>query len=673
MIALGIILLLSILLSGLGRQILFWIESGTGVLFFHQQNERGEHAIYAFGIGLLLFVYLVFLLGMLGYLQASVLWGVLLVLGMISFRQSLQLLGQLREFFRQWSFASFSLFEKMLLACLCVFAILNLFIALAPPTYGYGIHSLLPIAQNYVRTHHISFIPHAFAFRPQNMVMLYVSALLLHGDGLAQLFNYVLTLSFVGLLYVVAKQYVTRKYALLAVLIFYTMPLIGIVSRSITSEPGIMLYGFLAFSAFMRWWKSSELRWLAFSGIFSGFCGGFKIVGLEVLLVLGILLLLKTGWNLLASSSRIASLVTLGYSLGIFLGLAVIAGGNWYYLSYQRTGTPFYEKGNEEQLFSKYVNTLPTQSTVAHVPNLSLVSEQGNAQNAPVLELQRAPEITKIADTQAKNVSRWVNIYQKLSQRIFRRSRVGFLQAAWQLTMLQDHQKHIISPLFLVFFPLAFIFPSKEKDFYVYMLFCLLFFVFGIHLWGRYNRYMLPIFPVLSLVTVQVFQNIERTGKWIGYVSTGICMLMLLLYFPATLHAGLNHFPAAVGLESRESYVREQCPGTYEVAQYVNQRLPEEAKLLFISEFRFILFDREWIIGPGEYDGLLFKYAHIENPDKGYQRLQALGITHILINRQKSNNSEYNGDVEYLDRFCDTYLQEIYQNSDVFLYKLRKI
>lgn len=623
-----------------------------------------EHFIYTTAVGILALISIVFLLGLVGFLYRGVLIGILVCLGIVTFQRTKVVCSQLYSSISRWCWASYSLFEKILLLCFGMWAIAYLLTALSPPTYGDALPYLFPFAQTYIRHHQIFCIPQLFAMRPKNMTMLYVVGFLLHGELLAQMFNYWLTLLTGVSIYAIARRHVAREYALLGAAIFYTMPLAGIVSGNGSSEPGVALYGFLAFCAFISWWKTFQNRWIAISGLLSGACMGFKIIGTEIPLLIGMFVVLRVIWNTLfreASPEKgdlfnrmIVPIVVFGMTCGL-------TGLPWYYLTYQWTGTPLYSGENVEQLFKQYVTDVQGRS-IETIPEEVLATP--GSPGSPPVKKNAAGFIAKLP------FSRYL---QRAFDLLFRFGPKKLAQHAWQMSMHKGHQKHGISPLYLAFIPFLLVFRLTDKCrlLYVFAIFGVLYFTVGVNLWGDYTRYIIPLWPIFSVVVAGILQSIQTKYSKIGNWYKIICIAAILLYFPSVLHSSINHAPVALGFITRDTYLSRHFPGTFAVAQYVNRNLPKTAQLLFIGESRKFLFERDFVqVGSL---GLLMQSHHFANPEIAYKRLKLLEITHIILHQQtQDNNVGYRDTNGYVENFKAQYLEFIYQDGDVCLYSLKE-
>ena len=445
MIALILLVLILLICYGSGAVLLRITGICDELRLDSERNNTLEYTGYATAVGIIILAGILYLLGISGYLSPRYFVGILTVLGLLTFHPIRKLIIESLLFLRRWSLSSYSLFEKILLLILTVHALVYLLIVLSPPTYGDGVHYLFPTAQSYVRHHQIQFVPYLFAMRPKNMVLLYVVGFLLQGAILAQLFNYALMMLLNVAVYTTAKRYVPREYALLAVTIVYTMPVVGIVASNSSSEPGIALYGFLAVSALACWWEKRQISWLILAGGFSGFCAGFKVIGLEIPLMLIAVILLRGIGDVMfpkqpSEQGRWALAKQFVLPLMIVLGAASITGLPWYYLTYRWTGTPLYSGEHVEQLFERYVRHSGKDGLVP-------ISHDGGSSDAKTDKISQH-DSNKEEPSQQHPLFRYAG---RAFSQLFRFGPRQLSELAWRMSMNRDHQGHGISPLFLTF------------------------------------------------------------------------------------------------------------------------------------------------------------------------------------------------------------------------------
>ncbi len=173
----------------------------------------------------------------------------------------------------------------------------------SPPLNYDSLAYHLAIPKIYAEQHHVSYIPHnVYANFPMTMEFLYVLGLLLRGDILAKMMHFFMGILTALAIYSFSRRYFERKTALVASLIFYNIPLVGLLSGWAFNDLMLTVYEFLAVAAIVNWFllkpASSPIpqkrggtegvprgeNWLSASAIFCGLSVGTKYPALLFLL-----------------------------------------------------------------------------------------------------------------------------------------------------------------------------------------------------------------------------------------------------------------------------------------------------------------------------------------------------------------------------------------------------
>lgn len=656
MVDIGIICILTLFASGLGEWLLIRLNIRSA--------SRLKEFVYAATVGYLFLAGSIFCLGTLGVLYRSVFVSLLLILGALTWRDWWHWLRDAWRTGRSYSWASFSGGERALLVLIGLFAGSSLLMALSPPSSGYSIHYELPAAQMYVRAHRLHFIPYLFALRPQNMMLLHMVGLLCKADFPVQMFGAVFLWLTLLMVYALTRQTGTRLTGLFAVAIFLSMPMIGYVSGTVSSEPGVFLYGFLALCAVLEWWRTGQARWLILAGGFSGFCAGVKITGVEVPFVLGLFLLGRV-WPFSAVANDATPLAfplsfvqrcrVVVLAGGVFVAALAVTMLPWYYQIYHWTGSPLYSGENPDGLISRYF------------PQLEPATPSGN----------QTPTTQNASEQETSSSSGLLGYVQAAVASLTRFGPRTLLEFVWKMSMCRDFQNIPISPLFLAFLPFLVLFRRPHQGLGMLSLFSVVYFVIGLNLWGDYNRYIIPVFPGLAVLTAISIGNIAQANRRLGQFCQVVAVGMMGLYLPVALHTGLRQGKVVVGWEERAAYLNRLFPGSFAAAEYVRQHVPTTAKLLLIGEANLFLFQREYVLGDGTPEtldfqfSLIMQYRHFHDPTVAYERLKQLGVTHVILNQHVSNNSGYRDTLKYVERFTQLHLEEIFHEAEVFIYRLK--
>ena len=125
------------------------------------------------------------------------------------------------------------------------------------------------------------------------MEMLYTLGLLLQNTILVNCLNYLVHLLLLAGIYSFARTYFSHRIGLMSMLIFYTVPWVGLESFLPYIDLAQGLYTFLALYALLNWIIRRHFSWLVMCGIMTGIGASMKYQGVHNVLLMGITL---SGW-----------------------------------------------------------------------------------------------------------------------------------------------------------------------------------------------------------------------------------------------------------------------------------------------------------------------------------------------------------------------------------------
>ena len=131
---------------------------------------------------------------------------------------------------------------------------------------------------------------------------------------------------------------VSRRWALLAVLVVATVPSAYHVASSAYIDIALALYVTLAIYAMSRWWKSLELGWLILLATFLGAALSIKLTSAFISAAVALVILLRARKEK-ENSAESRKIVALGF--GALLLAGVIA-SPWYLRTWNATGSPVF-------------------------------------------------------------------------------------------------------------------------------------------------------------------------------------------------------------------------------------------------------------------------------------------------------------------------------------------
>ncbi len=205
---------------------------------------------------------------------------------------------------------------------------------------------------------------------------------------------------------------------------------------------------------------------------------------------------------------------------------------------------------------------------------------------------------------------------------------LNFIKIPWTITMSPQTFEGFgdnIGPAYLAWVPGLFIFRKSLSPF-KFWIFYAIFYLTAWFLLGQSLRFLFPILPVLALLSAISIEDLfKRCPSWI---STLLISVVFLIHSGLALYHYRGDFNFALGRESREHYLASK-ERSFEIATYVNQNLPTNAKILNAEEVHQFYFDR-----PLVREALYSRDSHYETQAKNLteviERLRLEGFTHIL-------------------------------------------
>ncbi|MCX8011850.1 MAG: glycosyltransferase family 39 protein, partial [Desulfobacterota bacterium] len=480
----------------------------------------------------------------------------------------------------------FSLAETILISLIFGVVILALFNTLTPPFYRDSLIHHLALPKWHLRYHRIVDLPFAiFSYYPPFMEMLYTGALFFGSDILAQLFHYLFYLGCLFFTFLLARKFLSRPLSLLTVLLFGSLPVVFRIASVAYSDFGLTFFTLGGSLALFYWIKTKESNWLTLSAVMVGLAVSCKYNGLIIFLffiayILLIMLREKLGGKYLIKNTF------------LFLLLVFLVNSFWLGKNFFSLGNPIFPLGN------KFLGKKPEQ-----------------------IQLPLPP--------------------RKIRKILYGESLKDQILLPWNLavktkTKVRQELDGVINPIFLIFLPAFFFIPKKSTDIKWITSFCLFYFL---SFWASgviRLRYLMPIYPFLSFLTIYSISSWkDQKKKTLGLILINLSLVLNFYWIlPDTIKVNPINF--LVGKESRAAFLTRQLP-VYPVFEYINHHLPLTARIMLVYGGNFgndgYYLDRDyyftyWDQGAGIKD-ILQKSS---TPEEVRLELKRKGITHLLIN-----------------------------------------
>ncbi len=608
--------------------VLIAISSGTGRILLPGKNELqitfGQTFIFSTGIGFAILGYSVFLLASLQYLSdltVYILLGVLCVsalVGWMIFFNSLKVSIQ--------SKAALPVADRLIGAALLAGIFLCMILALTPAVGKDSLSYHLAVPKLYLLHDGFYFIPgNFFSNYPLFGEMLFSVGLVVQGDILAKCIQFSVLLLVLTAMWQYMKQHLPEvSTKALPLLVFLSIPSVFAASHMAYTDLILTLYAFLAVFAYTSWLDRLDTRWLVLTAIFTGIAVATKYAGL-ILPFIGCLGIIFASYRHQTANSKIF------YFLGVYLGITVVVGCPFYIKNLILTGNPFYP------LFYEVFG--------------------GKGWDA---------ELTRIHDIFLKHLGMGRDFWD-------------YIRLPWNLSF---HAKMnslrfdgVLGPIFILALPFLFAvkkMPNTVKIGLIYSGFMFLFWAAS----AQQMRYLIPIFPFLSLMTAYLLSYFNRTK---AVYSILICMIAISIgingYHIVSDYSRIKPLPYIMGKEDRDEFLERNVP-SYAMFRDMNAHLPEKVNVFFIYMKNF-----GYLINRPYYSDSMFESHTIQKilrqastPENVYDALKQKGVTHILydVRYVSGNLSTFTAlEKNLFEAFQNKYLKLIKtENRRYYLYRL---
>lgn len=497
--------------------------------------------------------------------------------------------------------------------------IIELPIALLPPTARDALIYHLAYPKLYLQHGRIFELPFAFySYYPMNTELLFMIPLYLGKDSLAAIIHMAFGLMTAGLIYYYLKSKIDSAYALLGAFIFLSTPIVIKLSTIPYVDLALGFHSAAAVLALLRWRVDKKTKWLVISGIFSGLALGTKYNGLYISMILAFMCLH------MARHERPFN------ALAIFLSISIVIAFPWYIKNAIQTGNPF------APLFFNVFGGLkiPEQPTVQILLKRHLFYGEN-----------------------------WFDILL-VPLRVFFQGRDDDMQ----------HFDGVLNPILLLFLPVAF--HRRYSDTGYLGLFSIFYFLLVFFIADMQIRFLLPILPALTILTVIGINRLMGFSKIKALVIVAVAaMLSLNLVYLAVYFGNKEPLPYITGKVSRDEYLIKHLRG-YDASLYINKSLPKDAKVLMIYAG-----DRGYYLNRDYYYNSYLSGQPIKEALDGSRdgrdvakEIREKGITHILMDERllgefMENNLD-DKSIALFSRFSVEYLKAIYSSEGYIIYQI---
>jgi len=410
------------------------------------------------------------------------------------------------------------------------------------------------------------------SYRPLLMTVLYATGLFFQNVAIAKLFHW-----FCGVLLILALSIkvdeVTknRKLALFMGLMLWLTPTLMNQITTTYIDAGVSLFIFLGYCVVIDGFDELKKANFFYGGLLIGLAVAIRSLALGAFLALMVML----GLRLLQRGSRKRVMIA-----GVCLAFGVLlTSGYWFLRDWIYTGNPVYP----------YLGSLFGNEELSYLTRL-------------YFQVMGPPK-----------------------------SLGAFLMIPWNITFKPEDfdYHHWIGPFYLSVLPAAGYAAFKIKKARTHLLFIFLSMIIW-YFTGQEIRYLLPVFPVYLIVVAMgvsdlanVFSEMRR-GTYLAKVAS--CLAIISLLSLTAYHYRYQFLPV-FRIWSSGEYLRK-TERTIPVADWVNENLPPNARILSLVEPHLFYFDREVILDVEFH--IRTHYKDQSSSAAIAAILKEKGITHIL-------------------------------------------
>ena len=488
--------------------------------------------------------------------------------------------------------------NKLLLTILSILLvsviIAIVFLASVPPVSKDALTHHLAIPKLYLQHGKMMEFPDLhFSYFPMNVDLLYLIPLALGNDIIPKYIHFAFALGTCFFIFSYLNKRLGCNYGILGALFFLTTPIIVKLSSTAYVDLGMIFFSTASLLLLFEWAENDhKLKYLIGSAVFCGLATGTKYVGLVLLLIMAFLIPLIYTWS---TKKNPRTLKAFGYTI-IFISFVIFFFSPWLIRNYLWTNNPIYP------LYNSLFNPGADSVTASMKPLLSR-------------KLLYQESIWQI-------IALPVRVFfqgEDGSHRFFDGKMSPFL---------------LLLPLYAAMFSSNLRKTGYEKK--CILLFICSFFTIVFFTSGMRIRYISPIIPFLSILSVFTVYSIANKNSTIYRKTVAFLISSTFLIFnTAYLYDEfklIEPFQYITGKVTREEFITKFRP-EYPAIRYANKELPYNSKILtiFLGQ-RGYYFDRNIVFdyqkGKSKLYQILLSSRTVENIK---DELRILGITHFII------------------------------------------
>lgn len=462
-----------------------------------------------------------------------------------------------------------------------------------------------------------------FSYYPMNMDLLYIIPIYFNKDYLANFIHMSFGIGTAWLIYHYLKNKISFIAGLTGILIFLSTPMIFRLSTQAYVDLGLVFFTTASILAFIRYRDSrfNDFKWLFLSSLSMGLALGTKYNALIVFFFLSAAMVFTCSRDTKEQGKAIQCGL-------IFIFISLLFFSPWLVKNAILTGNP---------LYPLFQGLFTAQSSGTHSGTYSVVSGE-----------------TYKGIFQVREIMFGENFWETL-----------LIPVRYFFQGQDDNARYfdgVLNPLLIIPVPFAFMNKSLHRDKLFFTGFSVFFILTATFLDQTRIRYILPVIPILTILSVTGCVNIL---KWIFGLSMNLRIMTSVLFISVFIafmtqniiymknhYQKINPMNFIAGKESRDEFITRHNSG-YAAIKYINTHTPENARIrLILFAGRGYYLDRIYEEGPsfGMVDiGNLVSRVHNDRLFRSY--LHSLGCTHLLVRTylfEKFLQDNYSTDIQKL-------------------------
>jgi 4-amino-4-deoxy-L-arabinose transferase-like glycosyltransferase len=437
-----------------------------------------------------------------------------------------------------------------------------------------------------------------FSYFPMNIDLLYILPLYFNKDFLANFIHMSFGIGTALLIYQYLKNKISRIAGLLGILVFLSTPIVVRLSTQAYVDLGLAFFTTASILAFIRYrdGEFKEFKWLFLSSVAMGLALGTKYNALIIWFFLSLAIVFVYSRDTTKQWKAIANGV-------IFFFVSLLVFSPWLIKNIFLTGNPLYP------LFKGGISPLVSADN-----HIGFFQMREMLHGESFLETLLMPV------------------------RIFFQGQDNSIR----------YFDGVLNPILIILSPFSFMNKSlfRDKLFFISFTFFFILTVFFLEqkAFGMEAmvRYILPVIPLLSILTVMGLVNIwnwaiKHTIPSRYVLSTVlfavfIVMMSKNIFYIKNYYQNINPMSYILGIESKDEFITRHI-SSYPAIKYINTNTPDNAsiRLVFLAGRGYYLnriYSEGASYGIGDVSGLMANFQE----DRSFQAyLHSFGCTHMLV------------------------------------------